>query len=49
MAKVNKASLCKLGYCVKKDSHYEGGNTAFLNKLRNGICPICGGVTEKKY
>lgn len=40
---------CRLGYCVKKDSHYQGGDDTVRNKLRNGICPICGGPTERKY
>ena len=49
MPRVKKESLCRLGYCVKKGSGYQGGNETVFNKLRNGICPICGGATEKKY
>jgi len=42
-------SLCRLGYCVTKDSHYEGGNLTVWEKLENGICPICDGALERKY
>lgn len=40
---------CRLGYCVKKDTHYQGGDDTVILKLRNGVCPICGGATEEKY
>ncbi len=49
MARAKKELLCKLGHCVKKDSFYQGGNMTVIDKLKNGICPICGGATEKKY
>ena len=41
--------LCRLGYCVTKGSSYQGGDTTVIQKLQAGICPICGGATEKKY
>jgi len=40
---------CKLGRCATKGSNYSGGNEAVFQKLKNGICPICGGATEQKY
>ena len=49
MPEVKKEPRCKLGYCVKKNSHYQGGDTTVINKLKNGLCPICGGATERKY
>ena len=50
MARVKKEPLCRLGYCAKKKFHFQGvvDNTV-AEKYRNGICPICGGSTEKKY
>ena len=41
--------VCRLGYCVKKTSHYSGGDDTVREKLSNGICPICEGPTEKEY
>ncbi len=49
MVREKKEPLCRLGYCAKEKSHYQGGDSTVINKLKNGICPICGGATEEKY
>ncbi len=42
-------SACTLGLCAAKKSKYDFRNNAFTDALRNGICPICGRLTERKY
>ena len=49
MSSSDEGVRCKLGYCAKKNSRYKGGDDSVIDKLREGICPICGGPTEKKY
>lgn len=49
MARAKKELLCKLGRCVVKNSIYQGGDSTVIDKLKKGVCPICGGATEKKY
>ena len=45
--KVSSQSLCRLGHCVTKNGHYKGGDETIRDKLRAGICPICGGPVER--
>ncbi|KKL54671.1 hypothetical protein LCGC14_2263060 [marine sediment metagenome] len=45
--KVEFKGTCRLGYCVTKNSHYQGGDRTIREKLRAGICPICGGPVKK--
>jgi len=40
---------CRLGSCLTKNTHYQGGDATVMAKLKDGICPICGGPTERKY
>jgi len=49
MAEEKKEPLCRLGRCVTKGSNYQGGDETVIQKLKDGICPICGGATDKKY
>jgi len=45
--KVSFQSLCRIGHCVTRNGHYKGGDETIRDKLRAGICPICGGPAEK--
>lgn len=45
--KVERPSLCRVGYCAKSNVHYQGAARTMLGSFRKGICPICGGKAEK--
>lgn len=45
--KVEYKKLCRLGRCFTKNECYSGGNGNIRMKLKQGICPICGGPAEK--
>lgn len=47
IAEYQKATLCRLGYCREKGSHYSGGDKELHDKINRGICPICGGPAVK--
>ena len=47
LVKVSSQPLCRLGHCVTKNSHYGGGDRTISDKIRAGICPICGGQAVK--
>jgi len=44
MAKPKKGG-CRLGYCAKKNSHYQGGGR---KDIEEGRCPICKGPLKKQ-
>jgi hypothetical protein len=40
---------CRPGPCAIHRSHYAGGDEVVLKKLRQGICPSCGGNARKLF
>ena len=47
LEKLRELTMCRLGRCLTKDSHYKGGDQTVFDKVKNGICPICGGPLAK--
>lgn len=47
LAQYQEAALCRLGHCREKNSHYSGGDKETMDKLKQGICPVCGGPAVK--
>lgn len=49
IVKGESSRKCRLGYCQTKNAGYQGGDASVINRLKSGVCPICGKPTEKKY